>query len=56
MDLKNVESGVVRILLEDVIGVVVVNRVVNSSFAFYVATDYAVNHPNFRLQIQMSPL
>ena len=56
MGLTNVGRGVVRILLEDVIGVVV-NRVVNSSsFAFYVAADYAVNHPNFRLQIQMSPL
>ena len=53
MDLTNVERGVVRILLEDVIGEVG-NGVVNSSFAFCVAPDYAVNHPNFRLQTQMS--
>ena len=46
-------QGVVRILFEDVIGEVG-NRVVYSSFAFYIAPDYAVNYPNFRLQTQMS--
>ena len=46
-------GGVVRILLEEVIREVG-NRIVNFCFAFYIAPDYAVNHPNFRLQTQMS--